>query len=99
MKKCCDMRGFLSFIVLHLISRKTMSGDEIRDELEKRKGTRPSPGTVYPVLKALTQYGWIEETDFSGKGKRYQITKAGKKELHAAMKRFVALFCDLKDEF
>jgi|SRR3989338_4226225 len=99
MKECCDMRGFLSFTVLRLISKKPMSGDEIRDELEMRKGTRPSPGTIYPVLKSLCEQGWIVEMEKSGKEKKYCITMRGKKEVVAATERFVALFCDMKEDF
>jgi len=99
MKECCDMRGFLSFTVLRLISKKPMSGDEIRDELEARKGSRPSPGTIYPVLKVLVKNGWIVEMEKDRKEKRYSITVRGKKEVDAATERFLALFCDMKEDF
>ena len=93
------MRGFLSFTVLRLISKKPMSGDEIRDELEQRKGSRPSPGTIYPVLKSLAERGWIKDMEKSGKEKKYSITPEGKKECIAATERFVALFCDMREDF
>ena len=93
------MKGFLTFTVLRLISKKSMSGDEIRDELEKRKGTRPSPGTIYPVLKLLVEHEWIEECEKTGKEKKYSITPRGKKEVEAATERFVALFCDMREDF
>lgn len=99
MKQCCDMKGFLSFIVLRLISKKNMSGEGIRNEIEKRKGKKPSPGTIYPVLKSLKENGLIEEVKDSGKEKKYTITKKGKKEVSSAVKKFVALFCDMKSEF
>ena len=99
MKKCCDMKGFLSFLVLHLIAKKPCSGEEIRQEMERRKGHKPSPGTIYPVLKTLSENGWIFEVDSPGKEKVYQITTKGKKEHEASLHRFVALFCDLGDEF
>jgi len=35
MEKCCDMKGFLSFMVLRLISKQNMSGEEIRKEIER----------------------------------------------------------------
>jgi DNA-binding PadR family transcriptional regulator len=99
MKKCCDMKGFLSFIVLRLIKQKPMSGEEIRQELQKRKGHKPSPGTIYPVLKVLSHNGWISVVDDKAKEKKYRITTAGKKECEEATKRFVALFCDIREEF
>ena len=99
MRSCCDMRGFLSFIVLRLISRKQMSGQEISSEIKVRKGSRPSPGTIYPVLKALSENGFIEETKSSGKVKKYRITKKGKGELEIATIKFCRIFYDMREEF
>ena len=99
MKKCCDMKGFLSFSVLRLISKKSMSGEEIRDELEKRRGTRPSAGTVYPVLKSLKMDGFIEEIKVTSKEKRYKLTEKGNKELKIATEKFIEMFYDLKEDF
>ena len=99
MKECCDMRGFLTFIVLKLISKKNMSGEDIRKEMEKRKGTKPSPGTVYPVLKMLNENDFIKEVPNGGKTKRYKLTKKGKRELEVATRKFCEMFYDMKDEF
>lgn len=99
MKECCDMKGFLSFIVLKLISRKNMSGEDIRQEMKKRKGTRPSPGTIYPVLKSLSQNGFIKEIKDGGKTKKYEITKKGRREVRAATKKFCDIFYDMKEDF
>ncbi|MBI2658974.1 PadR family transcriptional regulator [Candidatus Woesearchaeota archaeon] len=98
MESCCSMKGFLTFIVLRLISKKNMSGEDIREEIRKRKGTRPSPGTVYPVLKYLNKNKFIEEISSKGKIKRYKITKKGKKELNEATNKFCMLFYDMKDD-
>ncbi|MBI2654385.1 PadR family transcriptional regulator [Candidatus Woesearchaeota archaeon] len=99
MRECCDMRGFLSFIVLRLISKKNMSGEDIRKEMKKRKGAKPSPGTIYPVLKALSESGFIQEVKDSGKEKKYKLTKKGQKELKAATRKFCEIFYDMKEEF
>ncbi|MBI1935581.1 PadR family transcriptional regulator [Candidatus Woesearchaeota archaeon] len=99
MKECCDMKGFLSFLVLKLISNRNMSGDEIREELKVRKGTMPSPGTIYPVLKSLSQSGFIQEIKGKGKTKKYRITKKGEKEIKIATRKFCAIFYDMKDDF
>lgn len=76
-----------------------MSGEEIRQDMEKRKGTKPSPGTIYPVLKALSEIGFIEEIKDSGKEKKYKLTKKGKKELEIATVKFCQIFYDMKEEF
>ncbi len=75
-----------------------MSGEELRQELEKRKGNRPSPGTIYPVLKALKENGFIEEISSKGKIKKYMLTKKGKKELEVATRKFCEIFYDMKEE-
>ena len=93
------MRGFLTFTVLKLISKKNMSGEDIREELRKRKGSKPSPGTIYPVLKELKKSKFIEELPSSGKMKKYKLTKKGKKELEIATRRFCQIFYDMKDDF
>jgi len=98
MAKCCDMRGFLSFLTLRLIKKGPLSGKELQEELGKRKGTKPSPGTIYPVLKELVNNGWIEEVDCEGREKKYQLTKEGKKEVEQATRKFVSIFGDLLKE-
>ena len=92
------MKGFLTFMVLRLISKKYLSGEEIRKEIKKRKGTKPSPGTIYPVLKYLNKSGFIEQIKHKGKIKKYKITKKGKKELNEATRKFCMLFYDMKGD-
>jgi DNA-binding PadR family transcriptional regulator len=98
-ESCCSMKGFLNFIILRLISKKAMSGQTIRAEIGKRKGCAPSAGTIYPVLKFLKENALIEEKTKGGKEKKYTITERGKKELAISTKKFVALFCDMGEEF
>jgi len=38
-----------------------MHGQELADEIGKRKGEKPSPGTIYPALKGLKESGFIKE--------------------------------------
>lgn len=99
MKSYCDMKGFLTFLTLRMISKKEISGEEISEEIKKRKGCKPSPGTIYPVLKNLRENGLIKERKSKGKLKKYQITVKGKKELEIATKKFISIFCDMKEEF
>ena len=67
-----------------------MTGAQIAQELERRKGTRPSPGTVYPVLKDLKDKDLI-----SDKNKKYFLTSKGCKELEFHIKTFFKTFYDL----
>ena len=88
---CCDMRGMLSFLILFLLSKKPMHGQEIADEIEKRKGAKPSPGTIYPALKMLKQAGLIKE-EKSGKTIVYNLTEEGKEGFRHAKMHFIRTF-------
>jgi len=90
---CCGMKGFLSYLILWSLGRKRMNGAELVRELEKRKGTKPSPGTVYPALKALRNRRLIT----CDKNKYYSLTKKGKEELDSACHTFCAIFYDVGD--
>ena len=69
----CRMKGFLSFLILWLVNKEKKTGSEIAIELERRKGHKPSPGTIYPVLKDLKDKGFLAvDSD-----KRYSLTKKG----------------------
>ncbi len=91
---CCDMRGFLSFLILFLLSKKPMHGQEIADEIERRKGERPSPGTIYPALKSLKEAGFISE-EKNGKAITYSLTDEGKRTYKVAKGKFVRAFMDI----
>ena len=72
-----------------------MNGAEIATELGKRKGNKPSPGTIYPALKELREKGLIT----ADKDKVYSLTKNGEKELDTACSAFHKIFYDMKDMF
>jgi len=88
------MRGFLSFLILFLLEKKPMHGQELATELEKRKGDRPSPGTLYPALKVLRENKLIKETK-EGKNITYQLTPEGKLALKTAKIQFCRTFKDI----
>lgn len=99
MKPCCDLKGFLTFLVLRLISQQPRSGGEIRQEIKARRGRKPSSGTIYPVLKSLAGKGLIEGIEDGGKIKTYRVTRRGQRELKKATDQFLDIFFDMKDEF
>ena len=39
-----------------------MYGQELAKEIDKRKGAKPSPGTIYPALKELKKRKLIDST-------------------------------------
>lgn len=92
MRKCaCDMKGFLSFLILWMLRDKKLNGVQIAEELKKRKGSKPSPGTIYPALKELKENQLIEADE----KKNYSLTKKGKQELEHAKKIFCCIFYDM----
>jgi PadR family transcriptional regulator, regulatory protein PadR len=91
--ECCDMKGYLSYLILWIINKHKMTGSEITTELEKRRGTRPSPGTIYPALKELHKKGYI----ISDKNKVYSITAKGEKELDRTCNMFCKMFYDVHE--
>ena len=90
----CDMRGLLSFLMLFLLSRRPMHGKEIADEIEVRRGYRPSPGTIYPALKTLRVAGLIKEKR-CGQKIIYELTATGEKSYRIAKIQFYRSFVDV----
>lgn len=91
---CCDMRGLLSFLILHLLEKKRMYGMEIADEIAKRKAEKPNPGTLYPTLKLLEKRGLVESSR-QGNVKYYRITQDGKVGLQSAKEFFIQAYGDI----
>lgn len=90
---CCMMKGHLSFLLMWILSRKRMSGAEIARELKKRKGSKPSPGTLYPALKELKEKGLVD----CDEKKVYSLTRKGEKELRSACSLFHRIFHDIRE--
>ncbi len=96
MNECgCDMRGMLSFLILWLLSIEPMSGAELAREIEKRKGFKPTPGTIYPALKELAAKKAVSVRMSGGKTKVYFLTPAGKRTLELARSAFCKAFYDV----
>lgn len=91
---CCDMRGMLSFMILWLLSKKSMYGQELATEIGKRKGSKPNPGTIYPALKELKKRKLIESNK-KGRVTTYQITEDGKKGFQIAYNYFFRAFGEI----
>jgi PadR family transcriptional regulator PadR len=70
-----------------------MTGAEIALELEKRKGKKPSPGTIYPVLKNMKERQLLSIDE----NKRYTLTEKGQKSLEAHLDSFIRTFYDIDE--
>jgi len=90
----CDMRGMLSFHILHLLSKRDMHGEELAREIGRRRGEKPKAGTIYPALKDLKEKGLIKgEND--GKIIIYSLTAEGKNTVKYAREYFCRTFGDI----
>jgi DNA-binding PadR family transcriptional regulator len=74
-------RGLLRFLVLKLLTEKSLSGAEIVEEIERETEGRwkPSPGSIYPLLASLQERGYTNESPPGESGmKRYVLTAKGR---------------------
>jgi DNA-binding PadR family transcriptional regulator len=90
----CDMRGMLSFMILWLLSKRPMYGQELAAEIGKRRGSTPNPGTIYPALKYLSKHGIIEARS-EGRNKVYHLTDQGRRSLDRALEYFREAFGEI----
>lgn len=84
-------RGYYKAIVLYLLSSGPLSGYEMIKIIEGAFGgkIRPSPGTIYPLLKFLEDEGYIESEDqYIGRKRKkvYKITEEGRRLLEDYLK-------------
>ncbi len=91
---CCDMRGMLSFMMLWLLSKRPMYGQELAEEIAKRRGEKPNPGTIYPALKDLKERGLIE-LRVDGRKTIYELTKEGRNGVCEATTYFTRAFGEI----
>ena len=91
---CCDMRGMLSFQILWELGKKPMNGQELAEQIGLRRGTKPSPGTIYPALKELTQKNLISGKK-SGRQVVYALTEEGRVGLEEASRYFYKVFHEI----
>jgi PadR family transcriptional regulator, regulatory protein PadR len=84
------LSGFVRVHILHHAAEREIYGQWVMDELA-RHGYRLSPGTVYPMLRAMEARGYLssrEEAQGAGRPRRiYVATTAGRKALAVAEKR------------
>ena len=94
---CCDMRGLLTFQILWELDKEELNGQQIAEKIARRKGTKPTPGTIYPALKELKKEKLIRGRK-EGRQIVYCLTKKGEKGLAAASRYFLQAFGDIADD-
>jgi len=82
-----DLRGFLSFSILNELKKGKRCGDELAMSIGMRKGTKLTPGTIYPALKKLKKQQLVSYKK-DGRKKIYELTKKGDRE-HTITRKIV----------
>ncbi len=90
-----DMKGFLSFFILHELSKKKLCGDELAHLIGSKKYGKLSPGTIYPALKKL-RFKKLVQFRSSGRKKVYFLSAKGRKELNSCYDDFSRVCFGLK---
>ncbi len=82
-------RGLLKFLILRSLEDKDLSGSQLMQIFEKSTHGkwRPSPGSIYPILKSLEEEGIITTVRIEGRSKVYSLTDKGRQILKQAMRK------------
>lgn len=95
------LSGFVRVHVLHHAAEGEVYGQWMIEELA-RHGYKLSPGTLYPMLHAMEQKGYLQSReDHGGPGGRrrrlYVATETGRKALGIARERLRELIGEVGD--
>jgi len=91
------MRGLLTFQILWELEKKELNGQQIAERIAVRRGTKPTPGTIYPALKVLKNDKLIKGKK-DGRQIVYSLTAKGKKGLADASRYFLQAFGDIAED-
>ncbi len=75
-----------------------MHGQKIATEIARRRGTKPTPGTIYPALKDLNERGLIKG-EKQGKKVIYSLTDEGREGIEEACEYFCKAFGEIFEEY
>ncbi|MAG47937.1 hypothetical protein CL617_04995 [archaeon] len=89
--KYVDLRGLLSFQIMHEIKKKQYCGEDLASIIGERKGNKLTPGTIYPTLKKLRENNLVKFNQ-NGRKKIYCLTKKGVKEYKISKRILNSLF-------
>ena len=92
-----ELKGFLSFLILHELNVKSSSGDELSVKIGDRKQRPLTPGTIYPALKRLRKKKLISFKR-DGRKKVYTLTDLGLVEIDKLYVLFSDYFFGLKNK-
>ncbi len=75
-----EIKNVVKLFTVLLLTEKEQNGYEIMKEVEKRTGKKASLGQIYPFLKQLKKYNYVETKGRKERGKKaYYLTPEGRK--------------------
>jgi formylmethanofuran dehydrogenase subunit E len=85
------IKGMLKMCMLKIVSNGEVNGYQIIKRVETIIGTKPSTGSVYPLLKTMQHQGWIVGKKVGNKT-FYKITDQGNEivQKHDIMKEHIS---------
>lgn len=90
-------KGVIEMCVLALVSKRDFYGYELVDTISKR--IEISEGTIYPILRRLTQEKYFEtylqESSEGPPRKYYRMTATGRKETEKLLKEWKKFTSDV----
>jgi DNA-binding PadR family transcriptional regulator len=90
-------KGFLKFLILHELKYGEFSGSELAEKIGERRGSKLTPGTIYPALKDLHNDRLVRYRS-EGRKKLYRLSEQGEGELEKAYCDFSQYFYGLKKQ-
>lgn len=75
------IRGLLDLFILHSLSQEAKTSYALKEDILFLSGSKPSSGSLYPVLHKLVLSGYIKHPSCLTEKKVYSITAKGKRHL------------------
>jgi len=79
-------KGYLQLMILRILKDKPMSGYGLMKTMSKKTGSKPSAGSIYPLLEELRKKGTVQVKIMKRK-KIYTLTKNGRLQLNDVEKK------------
>jgi DNA-binding PadR family transcriptional regulator len=91
--KDIEIKNMVKLFTVLMLSEKAQHGYEIMNEVKKRTGKNVSPGQIYPFLKQLKKYHYVNT---KGKAERdrqtYYLTAEGRRFVARLSDKFESIF-------
>ncbi len=88
-----EIKNMVKLFTVLLLSEKEQHGYEIMKEVEKKTGKKVSPGQIYPFLKQLKKYRYVETKGRAERDKQaYYLTPEGRKFMARLSDKFGDMF-------